>query len=78
MSPGVTPGDSAGTMTPAEREAHWALTVRLAIDAAIEAEARAVTGQVLARLDRGTTPAGPADHRPSEASGRYLGGNAQT
>ncbi len=48
----MTAGDSAATMTPVEREAHWALSVRFAIAAASEAEARAITGQVLARLDR--------------------------
>jgi hypothetical protein len=35
-------------MTPAGREALWALSVRFAIEAASEAEARAVLGQVLA------------------------------
>jgi hypothetical protein len=45
-------GDSAGTMTPAEREARWALSVRFAIGAASEAEAQAVIGQALAKLDR--------------------------
>ena len=49
----MNPGDSAETMTPAEREVHWALSVRFAIEAASEAEARAVTGQALAGLDRG-------------------------
>jgi hypothetical protein len=39
-------------MTPAEREAHWALTVRFAIEAASEAEARAIVRQALASLDR--------------------------
>jgi hypothetical protein len=48
----VPPGESAGTMTPAEREARWALSVRFAIEAASEAEARVILGQVLARLDR--------------------------
>jgi len=39
-------------MTPAEREARWALSVRFAIEAASEAEARAILGQVLASFDR--------------------------
>ena len=52
MSPGVLPGESASTMTPAEREARWALSVRFAIEAASEAEARAILGQVLASFDR--------------------------
>lgn len=52
MSPGIPPGQSAGTMTPAEREARWALSVRFAIEAASEAEARAILGQALTSLDR--------------------------
>ena len=52
MNPVVPPGESAGIMTPAEREACWALSVRFAIEAASEAEARAILGQGLARLDR--------------------------
>lgn len=40
MRPGVLPGDSASTMTPAEREARWALSARFAIGAASEAEVR--------------------------------------
>jgi len=39
-------------MTPAEREARWALSVRFAIEAASEADARAILGQVLASSDR--------------------------
>lgn len=38
-------------MTPAEREARWALLVRFAIEAASDAEARAIIGQALASLD---------------------------
>jgi len=52
VSPGVLPGESASTMTPAKREARWALSVRFAIEAASEAEARAILGQVLASFDR--------------------------
>jgi hypothetical protein len=52
VSPGVPPGESASTMTAAEREARWALSVRFAIEAASEAEARAILGQALARFDR--------------------------
>jgi hypothetical protein len=52
MSPGIPPGESASTMTPAERKARWALSVRFAIEAVGEAEARAILGQVLARFDR--------------------------
>ncbi len=44
--------DSAGAITRAEREARWPLTVRFAIEAVSEAEAVAIIGQVLARLDR--------------------------
>jgi hypothetical protein len=39
-------------MTPAEREGRWALSVRFAIEAASEDQARAITGQALGRLDR--------------------------
>jgi hypothetical protein len=39
--------------TAAEREARWELFVRLAVSAATEDEARAVTSQALARLDPG-------------------------
>lgn len=39
-------------MTPAEREARWALSVRFAIEAADEAEARAILGQALASFGR--------------------------
>jgi hypothetical protein len=52
VSPRVPPGESASTMTQAEREARWALSVRFAIGAASEAEARAILGRVLASLDR--------------------------
>jgi hypothetical protein len=52
VSPGVPPGESASTMTAAEREARWALSVRFAIGAASEAEARSILGRVLASLDR--------------------------
>jgi hypothetical protein len=39
-------------MTPADREARWALSVRFAIEAPNEADARDILGRVLARLDR--------------------------
>jgi hypothetical protein len=39
-------------MTPAGRGAQWALSVRFVIQAASEAEARAVVSEVLAGLDR--------------------------
>lgn len=52
MSPGVPPGESTSTMTPAEREARWALSARFAIGAAGEAEARSILGRALASLDR--------------------------
>ncbi len=52
MSPAVPPGESAGTMTPAAREACWALSVRFAIEAASEAEPRTILGDALASLDR--------------------------
>jgi hypothetical protein len=42
---------AAGKMTPAEREARWALAVRFAIEADTEAEARVILGQALDRLD---------------------------
>jgi hypothetical protein len=48
----VNQDDSTEAMATAEREAHWPLTVRFAVEAASEAEARTITGQVLARLDR--------------------------
>ena len=48
----MTAGDSAVTMTPAEREERWAVSVLLAIEAASEAGARAIIGQVLGSLDR--------------------------
>ena len=38
-------------MIPAERETRWALSVRFAIEATSEAEARAILSQALARLD---------------------------
>jgi hypothetical protein len=38
-------------MTPAEREAAWALSVRFAIEAASGAEARAIIGHALTSLD---------------------------
>jgi hypothetical protein len=40
------------TLTPAERERRWDLSLRLAIEAASEAEAQAITSQVLSRLRR--------------------------
>jgi hypothetical protein len=45
MTAGIPSGPAAGTMTPAEREAHWRLYARFAIEAASEDEARAVLGQ---------------------------------
>ena len=47
MNRAVPPGESAGSMTPAEREARWALSVRFAIEASSEAEARAILSQAL-------------------------------
>ena len=52
MNPPVPARESAGMMTPAEREARWALSVRFAIEAASGVEARAILTQALARLDR--------------------------
>jgi hypothetical protein len=52
VTPESLPAESAGAMTPAEREAHWSLSVRFAIEAASEVGARVTLGQVLARLDR--------------------------
>ena len=37
---------------PAERDSRWALSVRFAIEAASQAEARVIIGQTLASLDR--------------------------
>jgi hypothetical protein len=37
---------------PAERDSRWALSVRFAIEAAGQAEARVIIGQTLASLDR--------------------------
>jgi hypothetical protein len=39
-------------MTPAEREARWALLVRFAIEAADQAEARAIVDRALTSLER--------------------------
>jgi hypothetical protein len=47
----VTTREFAGSMTPTEREAHWPLSVRFAIEAASEADAQAIVGQALARMD---------------------------
>lgn len=47
-----TDGRPRLTVTPAVREARWAVSVRLAIEATSEAEARAVIDQVLAGLRR--------------------------
>jgi hypothetical protein len=55
MNPAVPSGEPASVLTPAEREAHWALSVRFAIEAASEAETRAILSQALARLDRELT-----------------------
>lgn len=52
MNRAVPLGESAGSMTPAEREARWALSVQFAIEASSEAEARAIFSQALTRLDR--------------------------
>jgi hypothetical protein len=52
VTPEFLPGESAGAMTLAEREARWSLSVRFAIEAASEAAARVALAQVLARLDR--------------------------
>lgn len=65
---GPPPGQSARPVTPAEREARWTTWVRFAIEAASEDEARAVTGQALAGLDRelplrGDPAIGPFDLR---------------
>ena len=65
MSPGIPPGQSAGAMTPAEREARWALLVRFAIEAASEAEARAILSQALTKPGPRAAAAGRADDRPS-------------
>jgi len=46
------PPESAGAMTPAEREPRWALSVRFAIKASSGAEAGAILGQVLDSLNR--------------------------
>jgi len=37
---------------PAGRDSRWALSLRFAIEAASQAEARVITGQTLASLDR--------------------------
>jgi hypothetical protein len=51
MNAAVRAGPATGTLTPAEREARWRLSLRFAIEAASEEEARAVLGEALARLD---------------------------
>jgi hypothetical protein len=40
------------TVTPGEREPRWDVLLRLAIEAGSEAEARAITSQVLSRMRR--------------------------
>jgi hypothetical protein len=70
VSPEIPPGQSAGTMTPAEREARWALSVRFAIEAASEAEAGAILGQALTSLDREL----PLQGEPTMAPLRVRGG----
>jgi hypothetical protein len=67
MSPRIPPGESAGTMTPAGREARWALSVRFAIEAASEAEARAILGQALTGFDRELPLQGEPTIAPSGA-----------
>jgi hypothetical protein len=57
-------------MTAAEREARWALSVRFAIGAASEAEARSILGRVLASLDREL----PLQGEPTIAPLRLRGG----
>jgi hypothetical protein len=76
VSPGAPPDESAATMTPSEREARWALSVRFAIEAASDAQARAILGQALANLDRELPLQGEPGYRPSQTSRRYLGGHA--
>jgi len=70
VSPGVPPGESASTMTAAEREARWALSVRFAIGAASEAEARSILGRALSSLDREL----PLQGEPTIAPLRLRGG----
>ena len=63
---------------PAERDSRWALSVRFAIEAASQAEARVVIGQTLASLDRELSLHGEPVYRPFQASARYLGGHSRT
>src|SRR5262249_16961423 len=51
MTSGVPPSSTAGTISPAEREARWTLFVRFAIEAASATEAHAALRQALAGLD---------------------------
>lgn len=50
MAGGVPPGQGVRVVSPAEREAHWRLFARFAIEAASEGEARTFLTQALARL----------------------------
>lgn len=51
MTADFQPARPSSTVTPAEREAGWALWVRLAIEAASSDEARAAAGHALAGLE---------------------------
>ncbi|HEX3489701.1 MAG TPA: hypothetical protein VHU92_10160 [Streptosporangiaceae bacterium] len=51
MIVGEEQGQPVRTMTRPEREAHWTLWVRFAIEAVGEDEARAIAGQALASLE---------------------------
>ncbi len=52
MSEDVRQGRTPAPVTAAEREARWALWIRLAIEAPSAAGAQAITGETLARLGR--------------------------
>lgn len=51
MTADILPGQPAGTVAPAEREARWTLWVRFATEADNQQQVRAVTGQALAGLE---------------------------
>jgi hypothetical protein len=50
MAPDIPPGQAAANLSPVEREARWDLTVRFAIQATGEEEARTILSHALAAL----------------------------
>ena len=64
MAADTPPGQAAVNMSPVEREARWDLTVRFAIQAADEEEARAILSDTLAALRQGLRLRGTPVIRP--------------